>query len=241
MGVDAGRPKEEAQVTAKIAVAAARRASQASGLPVENFVQIAMRNIDHETWNKERQNAQTETQTEDPASDISLEQGINPDVPQISAGEKAEQPVQKADDARNNAKMMKMLDAQYLAAVNAGDMETAQKIIDDQARNNGYVPISDIPKDDWTNLYSYPHEYDDYESFYTMRQITDSPGRIITMFSAVPKTVKEGSFRNGDWITPSRDYAQREGKSLPGGYKIIQQRVNLKDIWWNGKSLDRFR
>lgn len=60
------------------------------------------------------------------------------------------------------------------------------------------------------------------------------------MYRAIPKGVKESEFRNGDWITPSRAYAQMEGQEIPGGYRIITDVVKTKDVWWDGNSICEF-
>jgi hypothetical protein len=60
------------------------------------------------------------------------------------------------------------------------------------------------------------------------------------MYRVVPKAVKESSFRNGDWITPSREYAQLGGAKISGEYRVIEQRVPLKDVWSDGNSINEF-
>jgi hypothetical protein len=62
----------------------------------------------------------------------------------------------------------------------------------------------------------------------------------ITMYRGVDKTKqkREASFRNGDWITPSRSYALL---SAPyGKARVISQEVKLKDIWWDGNSINEW-
>ncbi|MDR1019322.1 MAG: hypothetical protein LBL73_01065 [Synergistaceae bacterium] len=108
-----------------------------------------------------------------------------------------------------------------------------------------------VPADYWTTPRHYQYESYDYESFYAIREALEKPypennkgkgvkDRYIQMFRAVPKTVKESEFRNGDWITPSRKYAAQEGAEIPGGYRIIAKKVQLKDIWWDGNSINEF-
>jgi hypothetical protein len=60
------------------------------------------------------------------------------------------------------------------------------------------------------------------------------------MYRAVPKDIKEDNFRNGDWVTPSREYARQEGRMIPGGYRVIAKNVKLKNIWWDGNSINEF-
>ena len=60
----------------------------------------------------------------------------------------------------------------------------------------------------------------------------------IKMYRAVPATIEEGQFRNGDWITPSLMYAQ-EHVRINGwdDYRIIEQEVSVDDIWWDGNDI----
>jgi hypothetical protein len=47
-------------------------------------------------------------------------------------------------------------------------------------------------------------------------------------------------FRNSDWVTPSREYAEGEGAEIPGGYRIIERVVNIKDVWWDANDINEF-
>lgn len=62
----------------------------------------------------------------------------------------------------------------------------------------------------------------------------------IKMYRSVPIAIKENNFRNGDWITPSRMYAE-ENADLHGWNKdesrIIEQDVDIEDIWWDGNDI----
>lgn len=60
----------------------------------------------------------------------------------------------------------------------------------------------------------------------------------IKMFRAVPLSVKEGRLRNGDWVTPSRAYADMHGNHrLEGEYRVIEEEVPAKDLWWDGNDV----
>ena len=62
----------------------------------------------------------------------------------------------------------------------------------------------------------------------------------IKMYRSVPADIKEGSFRNGDWITPSKSYAEDNADVHswgPGEYRIIEQDVDLENIWWDGNDI----
>ena len=57
----------------------------------------------------------------------------------------------------------------------------------------------------------------------------------VKVYRAVPTSVKEGKLRNGDWVTPSKDYAKMHGEHrLEGKYRIIEDEVSVNDLWWDG-------
>ena len=63
----------------------------------------------------------------------------------------------------------------------------------------------------------------------------------IKVYRAVPKSVKEGRMRNGDWVTPSRKYAEMHGDNrLEGDYRIIEQEVPANELWWDGNDLNEW-
>lgn len=166
-------------------------------------------------------------------------------------------------------------DADYLSAVEAGDMETAQKLVLEAARAAGYISDTDyrmmhrapnsrddvsllnlresglVPADYWTKPEWYQHAKSEWASWRTvtaaMRKMDAAalkgkdPGAVtITMYRAVPKTVTENSFRNGDWVTPSRADAVNEGQMIPEGYRIISRAVPAKNLYWDGNSINEW-
>lgn len=106
-----------------------------------------------------------------------------------------------------------------------------------------------VPSDYWDHPEWYTSSAEERESFYKIQKafrIQDSlkekgnprePG--MWVYRAVDKTrnTKEEKIRNGDWVTPSYDYAANEGKMNPNGYRIIKQFAKLKDLWWDGNSI----
>ena len=57
----------------------------------------------------------------------------------------------------------------------------------------------------------------------------------VKVYRAVPTSVKEGKFRTGDWVTPSRAYAKMHGEHRLGGdYRIIEDEVPVNELWWDG-------
>lgn len=58
---------------------------------------------------------------------------------------------------------------------------------------------------------------------------------LVRVYRAVPVGVKEGSLRNGDWVTPVRAYAKEHGEShIKGKVRIIEQMVPVDCLYWNG-------
>lgn len=77
------------------------------------------------------------------------------------------------------------------------------------------------------------------EAIENIRQAIQSKSDTITMYRSVPSDVKEGSFRNGDWVTPSYSYAV-DNASVHGwgdNYRIIEQKVSVDEIWWDGNDI----
>lgn len=106
-----------------------------------------------------------------------------------------------------------------------------------------------VPDDFWQHPEWYTNTSEERESYYKVKQAIESMERIVAMgkpahaymvvYRAVDKTVntKETGFRNGDWVTPSREYAVNEGLMNPNGYRIIADRVDINDLYWDGNSI----
>lgn len=196
----------------------------------------------------------------------------------------------------------KRIDEQYFNAIERGDMETAQRIVDQQAANNGYIssddyrdahsaPVAQVDKADFrdldkiraevqenssdTNLYALangisnqPDDYfspqgarwygyndaEGYQSASAIKsairniksqlsefgEVKDMP--LVTVYRTVPKSLKEGTIRNGDWATPSLSYAQTHGKHRLGfgKYRIIKQDIPADNLWWDGNDVNEW-
>lgn len=183
-------------------------------------------------------------------------------------------------------------DKLYLDAVERGDMETAQRMVNEAAVQNGYVPNSeyqgssafngaapygngyfltkeerkeayendefdgDTSLDDYvnsgidpmnldylTNDSSYRHADDARkEAIENLRNVFQNKWQTITMYRSVPSSIKEGSFRNGDWVTPSYAYAVENARVHGWGnnYRIIEQKVPISDVWFDGNDIAEF-
>lgn len=63
----------------------------------------------------------------------------------------------------------------------------------------------------------------------------------VKVYRAVPTSVKEGKLRNGDWVTPSKKYAEMHGTNrLEGKYRIIEAEVPANQLWWDGNDANEF-
>lgn len=163
---------------------------------------------------------------------------------------------------------------EYLNAVKAGDMETAQKMVDEAAKAAGYnndlsykmqhtapnPEDGDVSLDKLRESALIPNDYWDHPEWYTFSQaeresfskVKDALRRkdayeekksnaipTIPVYRAVDKekNKRETYFRNGDWVTPSLDYAREEGIRNPNGYRIIHAKVPINQLYWDGNSI----
>ena len=183
-------------------------------------------------------------------------------------------------------------DKLYLEAVERGDMETAQRMVNEAAAQNGYFPNSEYqgtsayngkapygngyfltkeerkeayendefdddtslddyvnsgidPKNlgDLTNDSSYRHADDARkEAIENIRDVFQNKRQTITMYRSVPSSVKEGSFRNGDWVTPSYAYAVENARIHGWGnkFRVIKQDVPISEVWFDGNDIAEF-
>lgn len=184
------------------------------------------------------------------------------------------------------------MDAEYLAAVERGDMETAQRMVLEAAKLAGYDSNSDYQgslafngaapsgyayydtKEERIEAWENGDMEDDQtlgdykdagidisnlgwsltspvaqrmgneytrESIKNLAEAVNSDSRKIKVYRAVDADIKEDSVRNGDWVTPSRAYAEyhiglqdwKEGR-------IIEQEVDIDDIWWDGNDINEW-
>ena len=108
---------------------------------------------------------------------------------------------------------------------------------------NGYLQQ---PDDYFTNLRAYgnnnPHGRESADAINkAMDDVRKGKDPKIKVYRAVPKTVKEGTLRNGDWVTPSRKYAEMHGNNrLEGDYRIIEQEVSASQLWWDGNDINEW-
>lgn len=194
------------------------------------------------------------------------------------------------ETTKENGEKFSLKDEEYLKAVEDGDMEKAQKMVNEAAEaagystdssyqgtsafngsapwGNGYFLTKEERKEAWDNdeydgdqtLGDYIHRGIDAmnldfialdprnyraadpmrkEAIDNVRNAIQKKSETITMYRSVPSDVKEGSFRNGDWVTPSRAYAVDNAKVHGWGdnFNIIEQKVPVDEIWWDGNDI----
>ncbi|MBO7645885.1 MAG: hypothetical protein J6S52_02620, partial [Prevotella sp.] len=79
------------------------------------------------------------------------------------------------------------------------------------------------------------------ESIRNLNNAVKSKSGKIKMYRAVDADIKENSFRNGDWITPSREYAQKHiGLQDWKKGRVIEQEVSIDDVWWDGNDINEW-
>lgn len=195
-----------------------------------------------------------------------------------------------SETTKENGEKFSLKDDEYLKAVENGDMEKAQKMVNEAAEaagystdssyqgtsafngsapwGNGYFLTKEERKEAWDNdeydgdqtLGDYIHRGIDAmnldfialdprnyraadpmrkEAIDNVRNAIRKKSETITMYRSVPSDVKEGSFRNGDWVTPSRAYAVENAKVHGWGdnFNIIEQKVPVDEIWWDGNDI----
>ncbi len=63
----------------------------------------------------------------------------------------------------------------------------------------------------------------------------------VTIYRAVPKSLKEGRVRNGDWVSLSESYVKTHGEhALNGDYRIIKEEVPAENLYWDGNDINEW-
>jgi len=108
----------------------------------------------------------------------------------------------------------------------------------------GYSPQ---PDDYFNNprgyMYDTPHGLESSRALHTaMNAIRRGESPVVKVYRAVPNDIKEGMFRNGDWVTPSLIYANNHGAARfgVGEYHIIKKEVPANQLWWDGNDINEW-
>lgn len=63
----------------------------------------------------------------------------------------------------------------------------------------------------------------------------------VTIYRAVPKSLKEGKVRNGDWVSLSESYVKVHGEHvLNGNYRIMKEEVPAENLYWDGNDINEW-
>lgn len=63
----------------------------------------------------------------------------------------------------------------------------------------------------------------------------------VTIYRAVPKSLKEGKVRNGDWVSLSESYVKVHGEhALNGNYRIMKEEVSAENLYWDGNDINEW-
>ena len=74
-----------------------------------------------------------------------------------------------------------------------------------------------------------------------IQEIEQGKNPTVTIYRAVPKSLKEGSVRNGDWVTLSEAYAKQHGRhALNGDYRIMKESVPADNLYWDGNDINEW-
>ena len=75
----------------------------------------------------------------------------------------------------------------------------------------------------------------DMEAIRAINAAKNNPDAEVTIYRAVPRDLEDVQINAGDWVSPSRRYAQLHGEGpLGGDYQIVEQRVRAGDLFTDG-------
>lgn len=75
----------------------------------------------------------------------------------------------------------------------------------------------------------------DMEAIRAINAAKNNPDAEVTIYRAVPRDLENVQINAGDWVSPSRRYAQLHGEGpLGGDYQIVEQRVRAGDLFTDG-------
>ena len=119
------------------------------------------------------------------------------------------------------------------------DEDGTDKSLIDVANNKDNI------RDSLEEQFRMNHDRNREESVAAIRQalqeIEQGKNPTVTIYRAVPKSLKEGSVRNGDWVTLSEAYAKQHGRhALNGDYRIMKENVPAANLYWDGNDINEW-
>ena len=81
----------------------------------------------------------------------------------------------------------------------------------------------------------------DRKAIKVIQSVRNNPDAMVTIYRAVPTSIKDTRVRNGDWVAIVKEYAEEHGnRVLDGDYRIIENTVPAKYLFSNGDSINEF-
>jgi len=163
---------------------------------------------------------------------------------------------------------IRLRDMRYEFAVEQGNIQKAQTMLSEKAEETGYSASDDwrmvhrapnrnsgvtIDKADevyggdgsirspWAHQYYGEGRAYDIKAIMALSKAWRDPDGSITVYRAVPTAVEDSRLRNGDWVSPTREYAQEHGERyFEDGFRILEQKVPVKHLYVDGNSIHEF-
>ena len=96
----------------------------------------------------------------------------------------------------------------------------------------GIMP-SNVYSQEGKRLYGLGDSKVDSEWYMSALRVKGKPDADVTIYRAVPKGVKD--INDGDWVTPSKEYARLHGeRTLDGDYEILSKKVKARTLSTEG-------
>lgn len=127
-----------------------------------------------------------------------------------------------------------------------GPMDDHPIRLDDLTRSTT-GEVGGYPEDFYSSkglqYYANPNYKADVESYNLIRKLRGKPDAEVTIYRGVPKGIK--NINEGDFVTLSKQYAKDHAASGYGRYgdeagDVIQMKVKVKDIFWDGNDVNEF-
>lgn len=169
---------------------------------------------------------------------------------------------------QNNSRSIAVNDENYRLKVMRG--EDVTDILERKAKENGYIKDESWKmdhkapnsQDGYSNsmdnidksygsdgsiysqqavyYYGEGREYDN-KAISIIRSAKNNPDKMIKIYRAVPKDIKDMRVRNGDWVAIVKEYAIEHGsRVLDDNFRIIENTVPAKQLFNNGDSINEW-
>ena len=111
------------------------------------------------------------------------------------------------------------------------------------------APMHDVtangmyPKDFYDNPHHYVSDAETgtHESMSAVRTVKGKRHSWVWVYRAIPHGFPGAKINEGDWVTPSREYAKEHGRSnLNGKYRIISIKAKAGHLWNDANSINEW-